>query len=139
MNKQNNSSMEGTIGIEDLHNLLNQPSDLYLNIREKVIVITEDKLRICLIEHIKNAEEKRTWITPLCILIAVILTCVTTTFHDAWFDASTWKAIFLLVGAMNFAWLLWGLNKLRKSKKIEYILEEVKKEAIELKFQNKKT
>ena len=98
-----------------------------MNLPQEVITTTEDKVRLCLSEHLKRMEKKRGWFTPLGILVALIATLITTNFKDAGLDAATWKAFFIIATVLSFGWLIYSVIKALRSEKIEDIIGELKK------------
>ena len=106
---------------------LMKDSNVHLNVSQEVIITTEDKVRICLIEHLKKVEHKKGWIAPLGIFIAICTTLSTSTFNNIFLDAPTWRAIFLLVGVISFCWLVWSVIMAFKSEKVDDIVLELKK------------
>jgi hypothetical protein len=85
-------------------------SDVHINVSQNLIITTEDKLRLCLSEHLKRMERKNSWITPLGILIAILVTLVTSTFKDVGLSADTWRAIFIIAGVLSLGWLIWSIK-----------------------------
>ena len=78
---------------------------VHSNLEQVLIHITEDKLRLVLNEHIKKVERKKDWVAPFSLLIAIITTFATSNFKEALFSASTWEAIFFIVGMLSLFWL----------------------------------
>jgi amino acid transporter len=102
-------------------------SEVYQNVSLKVIIITEDKVRLCLSEHLKRMEKRGSWITPLGLLISIIVTLVTSDFKNVGIDAATWKALFIITGLISFGWLIYSIKEAWQSAKIEDIIDELKK------------
>ena len=129
MNEQIKPPEKVKINTESLASQFINVSEVHLNVSQEVIITTEDKIRICLSEHLKLMEKKRAWIAPLGILIAIVVTLVTSTFRDIGLDAATWRAIFVIAGILSFGWLIWSIKEGWKSKKLEDIVAELKKGA----------
>jgi hypothetical protein len=127
MNEPKNSHGEIKIDTELLRNIMVNVSDVHINVSQNLIITTEDKLRLCLSEHLKRMERKNSWITPLGILIAILVTLVTSTFKDVGLSADTWRAIFIIAGVLSLGWLIWSIKEAWKSEKIEDIVEELKR------------
>lgn len=105
-----------------------QNTKLHLNLGQDAIVITEDKVRLCLMEHLKRMEARRTWIAPVSVLVTIIAVFVTTEFKDDFvFKAATWEAIFFLLGVMNFGWLVVAVWRAWKAPNVEDIVKMMKK------------
>ncbi|MFA5360193.1 MAG: hypothetical protein WC349_04535 [Patescibacteria group bacterium] len=78
-----------------LHKLILDNSDVTSNLREIIIISTEDKIELCLIKYLKDLEEKKSWIAPVGLLLTIILTFLTTEFKTWGFSKEIWQAIFL--------------------------------------------
>ncbi len=114
---------------ESLASQLITVSEVSLNVSQGIIITTEDKIRICLSEHLKRMEKKKGWLTPLGIFATIIVALVTSTFKDIGLDSATWHAIFIITGFISFGWLVWSINEARQSEKLEDIIIELKKGA----------
>src|ERR1019366_2704997 len=78
------------------------------NLNKTEIRVTEDKVRIVLMEHFGSVENKKAWIAPAGILITIVATFSTADFKVAiGMDKAAWQAIFFLVGVISFLWLLY--------------------------------
>jgi hypothetical protein len=99
---------------------------VHSNLDQEIIQITEDKLRLVLNEHLYQIEEKKSWVTPFSILIAVVTTFCTSDFHEAYFKAETWKAFFLLIGIISFVFLFKSGWKAINSPNIDDLVHKVK-------------
>lgn len=104
-----------------------QQTKLHLNLSQDAIVITEDKVRLCLIEHLDRLGARKDWIAPAGILLTFAVTFPTTTFHDAGLPASTWQAMFIIATLLNAAWLLKALWRAWKSPKLEEVVASMKR------------
>jgi hypothetical protein len=94
---------------------------------QELIEITEDKLRLILLEHVSQIEAKKSWISPLGILIAVITTLCTCTFKDAlYLEAAVWKAIFILITIASAIWLVRSIYVCCTATTINDVIETIK-------------
>ena len=107
-----------------------QESKLYLNVAQGVIVITEDKVRLCLLKHLSQLEARRGWIAPAGILLTIITTFATTTFRDFMLNSDTWKAIFIIAGLLVAAWLIKAIIVALRSPSIEDVVAEMKRAGV---------
>jgi len=107
-----------------------QESKLYLNVAQGVIVITEDKVRLCLIKHLSRLEARRGWIAPAGILLTIITTFATTTFRDFVLNSDTWKAIFIIAGLLVAAWLIRAIAVALQSPSVEDVVAEMKRASV---------
>ena len=127
MNEQIKPPKKPSIDMESLARQVMNASECHINISPKIIITTEDKIHICLSNHLKQMERKRSWCTPLGILIAIVATFATSTFKSAFgLSSNTWLAIFIIAGAVTCVWLIWSIKAGLKSKEIEDIVDELK-------------
>lgn len=120
------SEEKAKITIESLAGKLVRVKKIYDNLGQEVIMTTEDKLRLCLLEHLQYIGKRRAWSTPLGILLTVIVAFVTTEFKDVGFSAYTWQAIFVIVGILTAIWFAWSIIQIPKSKTVEDVVNKLK-------------
>lgn len=122
--KAPNKIQINTMPFEKLVNV----SDIHLNVSQKMIITTEDKVRLCLLEHLNQIGKKGSWVAPLGIFIAIGATLVTSSFKEnvLMLPADTWRAIFVIMGAISLLWLVYSSIRALRSKKIDFV-EELKK------------
>ncbi len=118
------------ISLETYAGQLVQESRLYTNVQSPLLFTTEDKVRLCLIDHLSRMEKRRGWIAPLGVLLAILVIFPTTTFKTWLLSASTWQAIFILTALATGAWLLWALREARDSSSIDAVVEKLKADTI---------
>ena len=104
---------------------------IHSNLDQEIIQITEDKLRLVLNEHIGQAEQRKGWIAPLSLLIAIATVFATSTFKDALFKAPTWEAFFVIAGLLSLGWLLWTVRQAWRSPSVQDIVEKIKNRAVD--------
>jgi hypothetical protein len=107
-----------------------QVQKVNMNTSQELIVITEDKARICLMNHVQNIEKRNAWMAPAGILATLIITLATTTTKDFIFSADVWQAIFAFSIVLTLIWLVNTLYKIPKSKKIDDVLTELKSTSV---------
>lgn len=108
---------------------LNKNCQEYINTSQGLIHITEDKLENILLKNRDCLTAKRAWITPLSILLTCITSLLTTTFNDWLLPAAVWHAMFILIGASSFVWLIISSIKAiknRKSGDINTLMQKIK-------------
>lgn len=103
---------------------------VYLNTKQRVIVITEDRAEICLRDHYEMLRRERDWQTPAAFLITLIVTLVTTQFHDFLIPKDAWFAAFVIAAIVAALWLARTLMYLRKRTTVRDILSAMKQGAI---------
>jgi len=75
-------------------------------------------------------DQQHEWVAPAGILVALILTLTTSTFHDFLLPRDTWLAIFIIALLLCLAWLLRSLWRLRKAPSIDDVVEQLKKSSV---------
>jgi hypothetical protein len=104
-----------------------QNTRVHINVTQEVIVVTEDKVRLCLHNHLVRLEARNRWIAPAGILLTIVVAFATTTFRDFVLPASTWQAVFFLFGLFSFGWLIKALLNARGAPTLEDVLGELKR------------
>lgn len=113
-------------------NQVNAPIKVvHSNLDQEIIQITEDKLRLVLNQHIAAAEQRKAWIAPLGILVAIVIVFSTSTFKDVFFKAPTWEAIFFIAGLLSLGWLIRTLWQAHNSPTVDSLVEKIKNRSID--------
>lgn len=112
-------------GVDPIISKIIQDFSIRLNVDPHLIVITENKLRLASAERVKNMEKRRSWIAPLGIFLALLLTLLTANFKDFYFRSSTWQAVFIIGAFISFLWLVFAIFQSCKSKSPEDLLDEL--------------
>jgi hypothetical protein len=100
---------------------------VHSNTDQEIIQITEDRLRLALGSHLKQAEKRLAWVAPLGILLTIILAFVTAEFKPAFgLEAAVWKAIFILAGVGSLIWFIRDGYQSWNAKSIDDIISAVK-------------
>jgi hypothetical protein len=103
---------------------------IHSNTELTLIQITEDKLRLALLEHLNVVESKKSWQLPLGLLLAVVPVLLTSDFRDtAGIDKTTWKAFFMFLSAASGLWLLVSLRTAFVSTTIDGLVGKIKNAA----------
>jgi hypothetical protein len=127
MNIEKTPPQEARINIGSTKDL-ETVSELYLtSLPQDVITTTEDKVRLTLADYLKKMEKKKSWLTPLGLMISFTLTLMTSSFKDLGLSAATWKAIFIIGVIAAFIWLIYSIIEASRSVKIEDVISELKK------------
>ena len=123
MNKE-----QGKTNYEETSVLIKQMLDIevFPNLNQQVIMTTEDRLKICLINNLKKAEKRHDWIAPLGILISIIIVFVTSTFKDFIISSKTWEALFIICGFGSLMRLIISLRFAFVKIDIDKIIIEIK-------------
>ena len=60
-----------------------QGEHVSVNIESHLIVVSEDKARLCLREHLKRLERRKQWLLPVGLLVSLMATLVSSDFRSA--------------------------------------------------------
>ena len=93
-------------------------SNVYQDTSQNFIHITEDRLRLRLLENQEANEARDRWQTPVSVAVTLALTLATAEFHDfVQVPADVWEAIayiVLVVSVIFSVKFLWGIWRPRK-------------------------
>ncbi len=102
----------------------------YTNVSQGIIHITEDKLKVILLEHREKNNQYYSWTTPLGIFTSCLFATITAEFECTWgISANTWQAIFIICTLITAVWLLYAIIcaiKGRNGRKIEDLIKIIK-------------
>lgn len=102
----------------------------YTNITQGFIHITEDKLKVILLEHSNKNSQFYSWTTPFGIFVSCLLTTITANFELTWgISSSTWEAIFILCTVGTGLWTIYASFKAfmhRRGRTTDELIEKIK-------------
>jgi hypothetical protein len=99
------------------------------NFGQQIIVIAEDRVRLCLHDCLPAMARRRDWITWLSLLATLLLTEATAAFKDVYgVSRYTWEAVFMVLTAGAIALLGYSLISLlwHKAVTIEGVLSKLR-------------
>lgn len=96
---------------KSLHTPPSAMSPWATNLSQTPIAITEDKLRLILLEAADSLRSRRNWISPFSILISCIVVLSTTENFKDYFGIDM-KTVFILALILTIGWLLYELYRL---------------------------
>jgi hypothetical protein len=106
------------------------------NVKQEMVVVTADRLRLCLMRTLHHADARRGWIAPLGVFVAILTPIFSAQFNDAIFSAAFWKSAFIAGAGASGLWLIRAIffaymaHKLfRQSDPIEEIVTRLTREA----------
>lgn len=111
--------------------LTNNPmvDNFYDNTQSNVIRITDDKLKVVLLENKESLKRNNDFIAPLSLLISLILTFCTTDFRDfLTIGAPVWKALYLFLTIGSVIWLIIELRHIRKTVTIDQLIDQIRRQ-----------
>lgn len=115
------SSEVGQISLtEDFAQLI-----VHKNVSSAYILVTADKLELCLIKHRAQLGERWQWATPAGILVTCVATLVATDFNDYVLSKATWHSLFVVATIVCGIWL--AISLIRAIKNRNYGIEDLVK------------
>lgn len=104
---------------------------VHLNFSNNVVIITQDRLELCLRDHLECIDFKRAWITPVSLLAAFVTTLCTSTFKASFgLTADAWHALFVLLSIISGIWaVIAGIKAFRNKSSLRSLIDEIKKSA----------
>lgn len=99
------------------------------NLDQEVIAVTEDRLKLCLLENQSALTAKGQWITPLGLLISFLTTLVSADFRNKGFPAATWEAIYIIMSILMTVWLFASGSKAWKGRhctELSHLIKQIK-------------
>jgi hypothetical protein len=70
---------------------------LHFDRQEDLLLITADKVRLHLLEHLADVTKGRAWMPAVALFASFFVALVTAQFQDAlYLEAATWRAAYLL-------------------------------------------
>lgn len=125
MKERKEATMAGNSQID-----LNSECVNYNNVSQGLIHITEDKLKVILLEHRDKNNQFYSWTTPFGIFVSCLLATITSTFENTWgIPASTWEAMFIMCTVGTGIWSLGaGINAFRhrKGRATDDLIDKIK-------------
>lgn len=126
--KMTDASQDRTSEISSaLTNRIAQDTKVHLNLGQDAIVTTEDKVRLVLMTHLERLEQRKAWIAPAGVFIAILIAFVTADFKDFLLKAAVWEAVFLVAGVLSLCWLVLAVVRAFKTPTVQDIVGELKK------------
>ena len=103
---------------------------IHKNLTQDVVLTTEDKLRLALIQHRETLNSRAEWLGAGTLTLSFLSTLLLTTFKDVGpLSSSTWQAIYFIFFVLAFARLVNILVKMyvnRKKATIDYVIKKIK-------------
>lgn len=104
-----------------------QQTKLHLNLSQDAIVITEDKVKLVLLQHLRRLEAKKEWLAPAGVVVTLVTTFATTTFREFMVPASTWQAIFVIATLISLVWLFRAAWAALRAPTVEDVVSSMKR------------
>lgn len=104
-------------------------SKVHINVSQDVLITTEDKVKLCLSDHLAVIEKKNSWQAPAGIFFTILTTLLTTTSFRNFFilNADQWKVAYIFGLIISLIWSLNTLKYIRNSSTIQDVVNAIKK------------
>ena len=103
---------------------------IHKNLTQDVVLTTEDKLRLALIQHRETLNSRAEWIGAGVLAFSFLSTLLLTTFKDIGpLSASTWQAVYFILfvlAFLRFVNILVRMYQNRKKATIDYVIRRIK-------------
>jgi hypothetical protein len=117
----------------DFSSLTTTPSVVYVNTEQEVIIVTRDKLHLCLQGAVDKMASRDRWMVPLGVLVPLILAVTTTSFTSRFnIGGGEWETAYIMLILFTLAWLTYALIRRPKSVSVNSIVEELAKNPVSL-------
>ena len=100
---------------------------VHLNLGQDALIITEDKMRLCLASRFEQALAREKWKAPAGVFLTVLIALATADFKDRSLPAAVWEAVFIVVGVLNGWNAIYWICRRPKSPTVEDIVKEMKR------------
>ncbi len=96
-----------------------------VNMRTHLIIITRDKVELCLRGHAEHLGRRHAWVTPCSVLLSLLATLAASSFHAAFgMEAAAWKALFVLSAIATAIWLCVELVRRPRCKTVQDLIQD---------------
>jgi len=108
-----------------------QQTKVHTNFDQNIVIVTEDRLELCLRNHLECLSRTKAWITPVSLLAAFITTLCTSSFKDSFgLSAAVWQALFVLFVIVTGIWSIWSVvDAFRSKSSLRQLIDAIKKSA----------
>jgi len=102
-------------------------SAVHVNLRQDMIVVTEDRLRLDLNKFSNSTRNRNEWHAPVGMLMTEVATFVTASFHDTiGISGQQWQTVFRTLIVLTVFWLLAALIRGRGASSTDSLIERLK-------------
>jgi hypothetical protein len=109
------------------------PAVIYANTEQELIIVTKDKLQLCLQGTMERMALRDRWMIPLGVLVPLVLALVTTQFTERFrVSGGAWETVFVMLTLFTLLWLGYALRQRGKSITVEVIMEDLAKNPVNL-------
>jgi len=103
---------------------------IHKNLSQDVVLTTEDKLRLALIQHREVLASRSEWLGAATLTLSFLSSLLLTNFKDIGpLTADTWRAVYLIFFLLAFVRLINVVYKMyanRKKASVDYVIKMIK-------------
>lgn len=115
------------IAIDDLITQKVQVAGVHPNVDQEVILVTEDKVRLCLASKFERAARGKHWTTIAGLIATLIMTLTTAQFRDfVGLSSQEWRGIAIAALIASVGWFIASLRWAFSTPKLDDIVRELK-------------
>jgi hypothetical protein len=100
---------------------------IVMNTEQTLIVVTEDKARLCLGGHMQIMQQNHDWVAPAGILATLIAVFASASFRDFIVSKDVWEAIFIISAAACVCWLGLAWRRSRYTPTVDDVIRDLKR------------
>jgi len=113
----------------DIGRELTERVTIHKNVGQEVIVTTDDKVRLCLMQARASLAAKHDLVAPAGVLVTLVTALATTDPRDFVLGRATWQAIYVIAAVLVAGWLArsgFAVLQQRGSDSVDSIIERLK-------------
>ncbi len=103
---------------------------IHKNLTQDVIMTTQDKLRLAIIEYRDVLASRKEWISAGSLSLSLLTSLMLAQFQDKLgLSADTWRALYGFFFSLAFFWLINSLIRLYRNRKrgdVDYLIQQIK-------------
>ncbi len=123
------TSVEGTTTIPGA--TVSLVATMSYNVEQDLILVTEDKLKICLQSHVNTLGQQAAWLVPFGIFLTIASTLYTSTFKDlAHLKADQVQTIYFVGAVVTIAWTCWKLPAAFRRTTVNKLILQIKEGSV---------
>jgi hypothetical protein len=117
----------------DLRGVVQTPTTVYVNTDKELIIVTKDRLQLRLQDNVDHLRKRDRWMAPLGVLAALAPVVATATFSKRFgVSGGAWQTFFTTLALLALAWLIYSLKQRGSSITAASIVDELKKDSVEI-------
>jgi hypothetical protein len=103
---------------------------IHKNLTQDVLLTTEDKMKLALIEYRDVLTARSEWLSAAVLVLSFLSSLLLSDFKDVGpISAATWQAIyfiFLMLAVFRFVNVVWKMYQNRRRARIDFVINKIK-------------